>query len=138
MAKYILDTDVISYLWDKTSRYHDKVVGKLNSLDDGDMVMISIISIYELRYGTESFKDKNLKAIFEQAVESLVCDQDIEIASLNVKGAEHFSQLKIKYRLSTGITSNSAKKNDMDLLIASIAMSYVMPCWSVMMQYFIK
>lgn len=123
MKKYILDTDIVSYLWDKQSQHHHKVVEHLNSLEDEDIVGISVMSIYELTYGVDSFKDETLKAVFKNALESLKNDKDTNIVSLDVEGATFFSRLKLDYKKATGITAKDAKKNDLDLLIASIAMS---------------
>ena len=58
MNKYILDTDIVSYLWDEKSVHHQKVVEQLNRLDDEDIVGISVVSIYELTYGMDSFKQE--------------------------------------------------------------------------------
>jgi len=123
MTTYILDTDIISYLWDRKSPYHQKIVNKLNSLNDDDIVGLSIISIYELTYGMDSFKDENLKATFQNALTMIKRDDDIFIYSLDVVSADFFSELKQLYKSSTGINSKNAKKNDLDFMIASIAMS---------------
>jgi len=123
MNKYILDTDMVSYLWDEKSVHHSKIVEQLNNLNDDDIVGISVVSIYELTYGIDSFKDEKLKDIFKNALEFLKNDQDTNIFSLNASGATFFSQLKLKYKNTTGIKSKEAKKNDLDLLIASMAMS---------------
>ncbi len=123
MTTYILDTDIISYLWDRKSPYHQKIVNKLNSLNDDDIVGLSIISIYELTYGMDSFKDENLKATFQNALTMIKRDDDIFIYSLDTTSADFFSELKQLYKSSTGINSKNAKKNDLDFMIASIAMS---------------
>jgi len=123
MNKYILDTDIVSYLWDKESTYHNQVVEHLNNLNDNDVVGISIISIYELTYGMDSFRNEKLKAIFKHALEFLQNDQDTNIFSIDTNGANFFSKLKLRYKKAIGITAKDAKKNDLDLLIASIAMS---------------
>ncbi len=123
MTTYILDTDIISYLWDKKSPYHQKIINKLNSLNDDDIVGLSIVSIYELTYGMNSFKDKNLKSTFQNALTMIKKDNDIFIYSLDVASADFFSEIKELYKSSTGINSKSAKKNDLDFMIASISMS---------------
>ena len=122
MNKYILDTDIVSYLWDEKSVHHNQIVEHLSSLDDDDVVGISAISIYELTYGMDSFKNEKLKAIFKNALESLKNDRDANIVPLDANGATFFSQLKLEYKNATGITAKDAKKNDLDLVIASIAM----------------
>jgi len=123
MTVYILDTDIISYLWDKKSPHHQKIINTLNNLNDDDIVGLSIVSIYELTYGMNSFKDENLKSIFQNALTMIKKDKDIFIYSLDVVSADFFSELKQLYKSSTGINSKSVKKNDLDFMIASIAMS---------------
>ena len=123
MTTYILDTDIISYLWDVKSPYHQKIVDKLNSLNDDDIVGLSIVSIYELTYGMNSFKDESLKSTFQNALATIKRDKDIFIYSLDVDSADFFSEIKQLYKSSTGINSKSAKKNDLDFMIASVSMS---------------
>lgn len=123
MTTYILDTDIISYLWDTQSLYHNKIIDKLNTLEDEDIVAISIISIYELTYGMNSFSDIKLKTIFSNALNSIKNDRDIHIYSLDIESANFFSELKLQYKEQIGINSKSAKKNDLDFMIASIAIS---------------
>lgn len=120
---YILDTDIISYLWDIKSPYHQKIVDKLNSLNDDDTVGLSIVSLYELTYGMNSFKDEKLKSIFQNALTAIKRDKDILIYSLDIESADFFSEIKQLHKSSTGINSKSAKKNDLDFMIASISMS---------------
>ncbi len=122
MNKYILDTDVVSYLRDRESIYHSQVVEHLSRLNDDDIVGISAMSIYELTYGMDSFKDEKLKMIFKNALKFLKQDSDVNIFPLDANGASFFSQLKLQYKNATGIAANDAKKNDFDLVIASIAM----------------
>ncbi len=110
MTTYILDTDIISYLWDTQSLYHNKIIDKLNTLEDEDIVAISIISIYELTYGMNSFSDIKLKTIFENALNSIKNDRDIHIYSLDIESADFFSELKLQYKEQIGINSKSAKK----------------------------
>jgi len=117
-----LDTDIVSYLWDTKSIYHHKVIEQLNNLADEDIVGISVVTIYELTYGIDSFNNIELKSIFKNALDSLQNDSDTNIYPLDSNGAKFFSQLKLKYKNDIGIKSKEAKKNDLDLLIASIAM----------------
>jgi len=124
MSTYILDTDIISYLWDSNSTNHKKIVEKISSLKDNDNIGISIITIYEISYGVTSFKDENLKSNFYTALESIKNDSDIHIFSLDLAGADFFSELKQTYKTQIGINQKSVKKNDLDFMIAAIAMSH--------------
>lgn len=121
MIKYILDTDIISYLWDTNSKYHLQIVNKLNSLNNDDIVAISIISIYELTYGVANFTNDKLKNTFENALNTIKQDKDISIYTLSINSADYFSELKYTYKNVIGINAKSAKKNDLDFMIASIS-----------------
>jgi len=123
MATYILDTNIISYLWDSKSIFHDQIKNKLYSLNNDDIVATTIISIYELTYGIDSFKNDKLKKYFLNAIESIKNDKDISIYPLDLESASYFSNVKNIYKKDTGIIDKSIKKNDLDFMIASIALS---------------
>lgn len=54
--KYILDTNIITYLYQKNSLFHSFTTEKLMDISHDDKVYISILSIYEYEYGV-SFAD---------------------------------------------------------------------------------
>jgi len=122
MNVYLLDTDIVSYLWDTQSIHHEKIAARLCTLNDDDVVAVSVITIYELTHAVESFDDPILGKKFENALMALMNDPDANIYPLDTGGALFFSRLKRKYKEKTGIRSREAKKNDLDLVIASIAM----------------
>lgn len=111
--QYILDTDIISFLWDENSPYHNNIVKHLEKLKDSDIVEMSIVSYYELKYGVQILP-KELKRTFENALKSIENDPYFEIFSLNLSGADFFSYLKSTYKDKIGINLKSNKKNDLD------------------------
>src|SRR5947199_10568419 len=50
MARYLLDTNVLSYLIDAASPGHAAVHARLTSLADTDEVALSVLSLYELHH----------------------------------------------------------------------------------------
>jgi predicted nucleic acid-binding protein len=58
MKKYLLDTDIITYLEEKDSPFHASVKSRLSSLSDVDEVYISVLTLYEMHYGIASQKYK--------------------------------------------------------------------------------
>jgi len=50
MKKYILDTNIISYI-EMDSILGDKIKNKLEYLSDDDIVCTSIITLFEMEYG---------------------------------------------------------------------------------------
>ncbi len=49
--KYLLDTDIVSYLADKNSPFHEPVRDRLSEAGDDDQVCVSILTLYEIEFG---------------------------------------------------------------------------------------
>jgi predicted nucleic acid-binding protein len=124
---YLLDTNIISYLTDSKSPYRNAVKEKLFSLSEDDRVSVSIVTLYELAYGLATFekskKDKNNRdeKLFESGIEFI--KEYLEIFPLSVEEIDIFGKIKAKYKEQTGINTKALKKNDLDFLIASTAIS---------------
>jgi|GEM_PF-801730 len=124
---YLLDTNIISYLTDSKSPYRNAVKEKLFSLSEDDRVAVSIVTLYELAYGLATFekskKDKNNRdeKLFESGIEFI--KEYLDIFPLSVEEIDIFGKIKAKYKEQTGINTKALKKNDLDFLIASTAIS---------------
>ena len=124
---YLLDTNIISYLTDSKSPYRNAVKEKLFSLSEDDRVSVSIVTLYELAYGLATFekskKDKNNRdeKLFESGIEFI--KEYLDIFPLSVEEIDIFGKIKAKYKEQTGINTKALKKNDLDFLIASTAIS---------------
>jgi predicted nucleic acid-binding protein len=120
---YLLDTNIISYLTDPQSPHRTKVKEKLFSLSEDDSVAVSILTLYELAYGLATFKEskKDDKKLFQQGIEFV--KEYLDIFPLSVEEIDIFGEIKTKYKKQTGINTKALKKNDIDFLIASTAIS---------------
>jgi len=124
---YLLDTNIISYLTDSKSPYRNAVKEKLFSLSENDRVAVSIVTLYELAYGLATFEesktDKNNRdeKLFESGIEFI--KEYLDIFPLSVEEIDIFGKIKAKYKEQTGINTKALKKNDLDFLIASTAIS---------------
>ncbi len=124
---YLLDTNIISYLTDSKSPYRNSVKEKLFSLCEEDKVAVSIVTLYELAYGLATFEkskkddDDRDKKLFESGIEFI--KEYLEIFPLSVEEIDIFGKIKAKYKQKTGINTKALKKNDLDFLIASTAIS---------------
>ena len=126
---YLLDTNIISYLTDPKSPHRTVVKEKLFSLSEKDRVAVSILTLYELSYGKATFKkskkdknqEENSDKLFQQAIEFI--KEYLDVFPLSVEEIDIFGMLKAKYKEQTGINTKALKKNDIDFLIASTAMS---------------
>ncbi len=124
---YLLDTNIISYLTDSKSPHRQNVKNRLFSLSEQDRVAVSIVTLYELAYGLATFEktkkedsDRDEK-LFESGIEFI--KEYLEIFPLSVEEIDIFGKLKAKYKQETGINTKALKKNDLDFLIASTAIS---------------
>lgn len=124
---YLLDTNIISYLTDSKSPHRQSVKDKLFSLSAEDRVAVSIVTLYELAYGLATFEktkkddsDRDEK-LFKSGIEFI--KEYLEIFPLSVEEIDIFGKLKAKYKQETGINTKALKKNDLDFLIASTAIS---------------
>jgi predicted nucleic acid-binding protein len=124
---YLLDTNIISYLTDSKSPHRKNVKEKLFSLSEEDTVSVSIITLYELAYGLATFEktkkddDNRDEKLFESGIEFI--KEYLEIFPLSVEEIDIFGKMKSKYKEETGINTKALKKNDLDFLIASTAIS---------------
>ncbi len=119
MAKYILDTNMISVLGSEVEA--GTITNRLYALSDIDSISVSILTIYEETYGINNSNDEARKLRFKKNLEFI--KKYFQIIPLDLKEAEIYAELKVAYKKHTGITKKDAKKNDIDLLIASSAIA---------------
>ena len=120
MARYILDTNIVSHL-QQDNAIGLKVLEKLKNLDVKDEVSVSIIVLYELVYGLENISDNEQREAVKEGIEFI--KEYLSIIPLDMKEVEIFAKLKTKYKASTGISKNAIKRHNLDLLIASTAIA---------------
>lgn len=75
MIRYILDTDILSYLMKKNHPKHRQLMQKILNEEEG-AIAISVITVAEISEGIENIPDENRKhsilTAFEYIVSSLV------------------------------------------------------------------
>lgn len=87
-------------------------------LDDDDEVIVSILSLYEFAYGVSWGPEEDQDYLI-RSIASI--EKNFSIANLTRTGAKVFGDLKSIYRKNTSIPAKALKRNDMDFLIASVA-----------------
>ncbi len=121
MKKYILDTNIASLLGSEENEENRFLFDKFYNLEDDDIVMVSVITLYEVYYGLKNSQDKEQQEEIRQNIEFI--QRFFEIVSLDLKEMELYADLKVLYKKHTGINKKAMKKNDLDILIASTAMA---------------
>ncbi|MGA1824528.1 MAG: type II toxin-antitoxin system VapC family toxin [bacterium] len=120
MKKYILDSDIISYLADKKSPYHESVAQKIASLNDDDILAVSILILYEYEYGISN-ADPEIVAKLENTKVKVL--SRLKVIPLSLDGAKIFGQIKKAYKDKMGTLEKKIEKNNIDFMIASSAVS---------------
>ena len=121
MKKYILDTNIASLLGSEETQENRKIYEKFYQLDDEDVVMVSIVTLYEATYGLKHSEDEEQQEEIRQNIAYI--RKYFEIIPLDLREMEFFADLKVLYKKKTGINKKAMKKNDLDILIASTAMA---------------
>ena len=87
MRRYLLDSDILSYLEQKDSHFFPSIRNRMSQLDDDDEVVVSILSLYEISYsiswGPKEDRDYLLRSIS-------TIEEKFLVANLSRKGAEIF------------------------------------------------
>ncbi len=118
--RYLLDSDIVTDLYDRLAANHPKIAGRLASLDDGDEVCISILTLYELEYGLANAPADKRDAIRKKIAEA---QNDFAVLPLSSVGAKEFGALKKVLRDRRSLTQEGIKKHNIDLMIAAAAVA---------------
>jgi predicted nucleic acid-binding protein len=120
MSRYLLDSDILSYLQQKDSPFYPAVSERLSRLSDDDEVIISILSLYEIAYGISWAPEEDREYLLKSVAS---VEATFRASPLSRRGAGIFGELKSAYRQNTGAPSKILKRDDIDLLIASSAIA---------------
>ena len=118
MTIYLLDTNIISYLEDAESCFYNKLINTISSLNDSDIVSISVLSLYEYEYSM-AHADSILR---DRLLKTQSTIKDIfTVLPLSAEGAEIFGILKNDYLKKTGINKKAINRHNVDFMLASTA-----------------
>ncbi len=118
--RYLLDSDIVTDLYDKSAVNHPRIISRLAALDDADEVCISILTVYEFEYGLANAPADKRDVIGKKVVEA---QKDFEALPLSSAGAKFFGALKKALRDRRALTPEGIKKHNIDLIIAATALA---------------
>ncbi len=116
--KYILDSDILTYLYNSGFDEHAAVKSRFIKLTQEDIKQISDITLFELEY---SCYNANLDK--QQEIRTTINDikKRFQIVPLSSHLASIYGEIKAKLRKSRGTSTKAMKKHNIDLIVASTA-----------------
>lgn len=115
---YLIDSNVISELYNTASIHHANIVKELNSLNNNDRVSISILSLYELEYAYCNAPIEKSQIIKNDIIH---LKNNFDIVPLSISSAEIFGRLKKQFKDGLMINKENIKKHNIDIILASQA-----------------
>ena len=118
--RYLLDTNVVSKLFDKSAEGHVRIREKIASLEEEDEVAISVLTLYELEYGLANAPEER-QAVVQQKVEK--AKAQFEIVPIAIAGASQFGKLKKALRDRRSLDRTRIQLHNVDLVLAATALA---------------
>ncbi|MEN8130139.1 MAG: type II toxin-antitoxin system VapC family toxin [Pseudomonadota bacterium] len=121
MKPYLVDINIISYLADTESPFHENVRRRFKMLHEDDVVTLSILGLYELQYGISKAGEADISPGILKTKKK-VC-ASLPVVPLSMEGAEIFGEVKTRYQKAFRLQKNALAlaRDTADLLIASSA-----------------
>ena len=119
---YLLDSDAVAALITPERESHKNFMEHASKLHDGDSFCLSILTIYEFEYSIYSYTDERKQAEAQQSLAAL--KNSLNIIKLGVGDATAYGKLKAGYKKHTGIQRKAIRKHNMDIAIASLAITH--------------
>ena len=119
MKKYLIDINIISYLADVESIFHENVRARFRSLAKRDEALLSILSLYELHYSLSRANDDVDPKVLRTKQKVFAT---LPLVPLSEVGARIFGDLKTTYQHKYHLPRTALARDTVDLMIASAAL----------------
>lgn len=118
--RYLLDTNIVSKLFDKSVNGHLRVREKIASLKDEDEVAVSVLTLYELEYGLANAPDE-LREMVREKIDKV--KSRFHIVPILIDGAARFGRLKKNLKDRRSLDSARIHLHNVDLILAATSLS---------------
>ena len=119
MKKYLLDINIISYLADAESPFHETVRSHFRTLKKDDVVSLSVLGLYEFYYSLSRADDDPDPQILR--TKERVCTT-LPVIPLSDEGGRIFGDLKTLYQDRYHLPKTALARDTVDLIIAVSAL----------------
>lgn len=118
--KYILDSDTITYLYDTKFSQYQAVRNKFEQLKNYDVVQVSFITLFELEYSLYNAPDDKKEGINRRIN---YIEKTFEVIPIQKNQSSIYGKIKADLKRSTGNSTKGMRKYNIDLIVASTAIS---------------
>ena len=119
--RYLLDFNIISAFLDETSIHHNIIFDKISNLNDEDELYVSILTLFEFEYSFSCCSDFEKQLHIRSTIDKL--NTKFNKLGVNENEAKIFGEIKYIIKNSTGTSRENMKKFNIDIMIASSAIS---------------
>jgi predicted nucleic acid-binding protein len=118
MAKYLLDSDVITYIGNSESPFFKPCFERLNRLNHEDILCVSILTIYELDY---SIAIANAELALDLEINKTEILENFAILPLSLEASEIYGRIKSSFKRRSQANTKTMKGHTVDLMVAATA-----------------
>lgn len=118
--KYLLDSDIVSILYDDSRKNHYELLhSRLANLHDDDLVYTSVLVLCELEYSFHNAPDEKKEPV-RNTINAVLNDFD-DVLPLALEMAAIFGKLKALLKKARNLNRQEMRKHNVDLMLASTA-----------------
>ncbi len=114
--RLLLDTNIVSKLYDRSAEGHLRVREKVAGMGESDELAVSVLTLYELGYGLANAPEDKTDLVLQKVIQ---VQEDFQLIPLPAEGALVFGKLKKALKETRSLTREGAQKHSVDLLLAA-------------------
>ncbi len=105
MKSYLVDINIISYIADTESPFHENARRRFKMLHKNDVVSLSILGPYELHYGISKAGETDISTGILKTKKKLCAS--LPMIPLSAEGAKIFGEVKTRYQKAFRLQKNA-------------------------------
>ena len=115
--RYLLDTNIVSYLYDPQSPPHSKIKPHIQ---EGHSYYLSILTLFEMEYSLANTPESKNSRVSNSIANM---KKEFIILPLTENASTIFGKLKKSLKDKRNITNRNLRKHNIDIMLASTALS---------------
>ncbi|MBF0243616.1 MAG: type II toxin-antitoxin system VapC family toxin, partial [Desulfamplus sp.] len=112
----------VAFLYDDQRPENSPITAQLESLQNDDLVCISILSLFEFEYSFANTTEPVKKSQIRNTIDNIQYNSFFNILSLNTEIARIYGEVKSLLKNREQISRNNIKKHNIDIMLASTAL----------------